>query len=81
MSLDSVAHARALVDDMDGAEVDGFPLRISLARCDPMGPHWGSPGSSVAFTPGNQAAPVVVPIFLICWGEGGFAYRDTIVLV
>lgn len=32
MTLDSVASARSLVNDMDGAEVDGFPLAISLVR-------------------------------------------------
>jgi len=54
MSLDSVAHARALVDDMDGAEVDGFPLRISLARAPPPG---AAPSAPHASLPASARAP------------------------
>jgi len=54
MSLDSVAHARALVDDMDGAEVDGFPLRISLARAPPPGAAPPAPAGPPASTRGRE---------------------------
>lgn len=38
MTLDSVNHAKSLVNDMDGAEVDGFPLSITLMRSTQSAP-------------------------------------------